>query len=322
MRFSPRENKAASVGWREWSEEAFREAERDGKLVLLSISASWCHWCHVMDETTYSDPLVRELIHRYYVPVRVDTDLQPEINRRYNQGGWPTTAFLDPEGRLLAGSTYIPPETMRKVLERMYALYKERRHDLEWETSGPFRLEPVGDLRRKSLETAGLILTLWDRPHGGIGNAPKFPLPEAILLALEAYHFTGKKDFLSFAHQTLSSMVNSRLFDEVEGGFFRYSVTADWNEPHYEKLLEDNALLLLALEWSIATGGDGCLLNALEPTARYITTSLYGGQGLFHPSQDASEEYYLLGKEEREKAEKPAVDPLPLSRPRPSPPAS
>ncbi|MEJ5185662.1 MAG: DUF255 domain-containing protein [Candidatus Geothermincolales bacterium] len=315
MRFSPRENRAGSIGWREWGEGAFREAERDGKLILLSISASWCHWCHVMDETTYSDPDVIELIRRHCVPVRVDTDLQPEINRRYNQGGWPTTAFLDPEGRLLAGATYIPPETMAKALERIYVLYQENRDNLDWSVAPFEEREPVNDLRRESLKIAALALSLWDRVHGGLGNAPKFPLPETILLSFDAYLLTGNEDFLRFSLHTLQSMVNSRIFDRVEGGFFRYSVTADWSEPHYEKLLEENALILLALHHATSTGMDEHLEEALEMTAGYITTTLYGGGGIFFPSQDALEDYYRLGAGERKRAQRPAVDPIPLSRP-------
>lgn len=315
MRFSPRENRAGSIDWREWGEGAFREAERDGKLVLLSISASWCHWCHVMDETTYSDPDVIELIRRHYIPVRVDTDLQPEINRRYNQGGWPTTAFLDPEGRLLAGTTYIPPETMKKALERMYALYQEHRDSLDWNVTPSPAKKPISDLRRKSLEIAGLVLSLWDRVHGGLGNAPKFPLPETILLSFDAYHLTGNEDFYRFSLHTLQSMVNSRIFDRVEGGFFRYSVTADWSEPHYEKLLEENASILLALHQATSVSKDERLEEALEMTAEYVTATLYGGGGIFFPSQDAHEDYYRLGAGERKRAQRPAVDPIPLSRP-------
>ncbi len=315
MRFSPRENRAAEIGWREWGEKPFEEAKRDGKLVLLSISAAWCHWCHVMDETTYSDPEVIELIQRHYVPIRVDTDLQPEINRRYNQGGWPTTAFLDPEGRLLAGATYIPPETMKKVLSRMFQLYTEHREELQWRQV-PFPVpKPVEDLRKKSLEIAALLPVLWDRVHGGLGDAPKFPLPEALLLALDVYHLYGAEDFIDFAHHSLHSMVTSGLFDSPEGGFFRYSVTSDWNEPHYEKLLEDNALLLLALHGAAGTKEDELLSNALKATADYVNTVLYRGEGIFLPSQDADEDYYRLSREERLYVDKPMVDPIPLTRP-------
>lgn len=112
--FSPRPNRADLVNWSTWNEEPFRRAEEEGKAVFLSISASWCH---VMDETTFSDPEVIRLLNERFVPVRVDTDRHPDINRRYNQGGWPTVAFLDARGNLLAGATYLPSQTVKEVLD-------------------------------------------------------------------------------------------------------------------------------------------------------------------------------------------------------------
>lgn len=103
LRFSPRPNRAGEISWRPWGNSAFTEAREQGRLVLLSISAVWCHWCHVMDETTYSDPGIIERINHDFIPVRVDSDKRPDVNRRYNQGGWPTTAFLTPSGRAVAG---------------------------------------------------------------------------------------------------------------------------------------------------------------------------------------------------------------------------
>ena len=121
FRFSPRPNRAAEIGWRPWGEKAFQEAQVADKPVLLAISAVWCHWCHVMDRTTYSDPDVAALINERYVPVRVDTDLRPDINDRYNQGGWPTTVFLTPSGHVLYGGTYLPAEQLIGVLGELGA---------------------------------------------------------------------------------------------------------------------------------------------------------------------------------------------------------
>src|SRR5262245_43263274 len=114
--FSPRPNRAGDINWRPWSEEAFDDARVQDKPILLGISAVWCHWCHVMDETTYSDDEVIKLVNDRFVAVRVDNDLRPDINARYNMGGWPTTAFLTPGGEVMAGMTYIPPDNMRDVL--------------------------------------------------------------------------------------------------------------------------------------------------------------------------------------------------------------
>src|SRR3990172_5063168 len=111
------------IKWQDWGKEAFQRAEAENKLILLAIGAGWCHWCHVMDNTTYADPAVVEAVNRDFVPVRVDNDKRPDINDRYNQGGWPTTAFVTPDGELLAGGTYIPPEQMVQLLARVSQIF-------------------------------------------------------------------------------------------------------------------------------------------------------------------------------------------------------
>ena len=123
FRFSPRPNRAAEIKWRPWGEPAFAEARRLGRPVLLSLSAVWCHWCHVMDETSYSDPRVIAAVNEHFVPVRVDNDRHPDVNRRYNMGGWPTTAFLAASGDVLTGGTYLPPDQMLESLARVKAFF-------------------------------------------------------------------------------------------------------------------------------------------------------------------------------------------------------
>ena len=127
FRFSPRPNRAHEIRWHEWGPEAFEEARGQDKPILLSLSAVWCHWCHVMDETSYSDEAVIQYINDQFVPVRVDNDQRPDINLRYNMGGWPTTAFLTPEGDILTGATYLPPERMRELLPQLAAHYQGNR---------------------------------------------------------------------------------------------------------------------------------------------------------------------------------------------------
>src|SRR5665811_540340 len=133
FRFSPRPNRANQIRWRSWGDEAFAEARATDRPVLLSISAVWCHWCHVMDETTFSDERVIGRLNEAFVPVRVDNDRRPDINRRYNMGGWPTVAFLTPDGEVLTGATYVPPDQFLGVLDRMSGLWSERGSDLRLE---------------------------------------------------------------------------------------------------------------------------------------------------------------------------------------------
>ena len=127
FRFSPRPNRAGEIDWMGWNADAFARAAAEDRPILLSISAVWCHWCHVMDETTYSDPGVIETINRRFVPIRVDNDKRPDINARYNMGGWPTTAFLAPNGRTLTGATYLPPAQMRRALDEIARFYTEHK---------------------------------------------------------------------------------------------------------------------------------------------------------------------------------------------------
>ena len=128
--FSPRPNRAAEIKWRPWSEKAFDEARQLNRPILLSISAVWCHWCHVMDETTYSHPGVIDLINSEYLPIRVDNDVRPDINQRYNMGGWPTTAFLTTSGDILTGATYMPADQMADALVRIAGYYRTNQPEI------------------------------------------------------------------------------------------------------------------------------------------------------------------------------------------------
>jgi uncharacterized protein YyaL (SSP411 family) len=130
FRFSPRPNRAHEIEWRPWGRAAFSEARRLQRPVLLSLSAVWCHWCHVMDETSYSDSRVIDRVNRSFVPIRVDNDRNPDVNRRYNMGGWPTTAFLTPGGQIVTGATYVPPGQLLQLLERVKAFFAENRATL------------------------------------------------------------------------------------------------------------------------------------------------------------------------------------------------
>ncbi|MGH2930614.1 MAG: DUF255 domain-containing protein, partial [Solirubrobacteraceae bacterium] len=190
--FSPRPNRAAEIGWRPWSEDAFAEARATDRPILLSISAVWCHWCHVMDETTYSDPAVIELLRERYVPVRVDNDLRPDINQRYNMGGWPTTAFLTSGGDILTGGTYIPPDKMRDAAARVATIYRDQKGQIEAQVE-----EGRQDASRSVAASAGAIDPrlvdrvlgaaegAYDEEHGGFGSQPKFPMTEALLFCAE-----------------------------------------------------------------------------------------------------------------------------------------
>jgi len=307
--FSPRPNRAAEIQWRPWSAEAFDEAKAQDKPILLSISAVWCHWCHVMDETTYSADGVIDLVNQEYVPVRVDNDVRPDVNQRYNMGGWPTTAFLTPQGDILTGFTYVPPEQMTDALAKVASFYR---------TNKPEIVARVLEGRRRAATTVaasagqlepgvvdrllGNVETAYDREHGGFGTAPKFPQTDAIALLAEQSVLRAEPALMDMARHTLEKMAGGGTYDHVEGGFFRYSTTADWSVPHFEKMLEDHGGLLAAL----AMTGQ---VEILDDAARYLDTVLRDPEtGLYAGSQDADEEYFELDGHGRHERTAPYVD--------------
>jgi uncharacterized protein len=307
--FSPRPNRASEIRWRSWSQEAFDEARTTHKPILLSISAVWCHWCHVMDETTYSQPGVIDMINRDYVPVRVDNDVRPDINQRYNMGGWPTTAFLTPSGDILTGATYLPPDQMASALARIASYYRNNQAEIASRVLEA-RKRSAGVVARSagSLEP-GLVDSVldavkasYDPEYGGFGGAPKFPQTDALLLLLEQSMLRPDQELRRMAVHTLQQMTGGGMYDHVEGGFFRYSTTQDWSVPHFEKMLEDHAGLVQALALAGMSEALVKTTGFLDRVLRDPATGLYGG------SQDADEHYYSLDGEERAKLTPPYVD--------------
>jgi len=317
FRFSPRPNRADEIEWRQWGVPAFEEAEREGKLVLLSISAVWCHWCHVMDETTYSDPEVIEKINSAFVPVRVDSDMRPDLNRRYNQGGWPTTAFLLPSGRAIAGLTYSPPPQLSVLLDRLRSTYRNRKGEIETEA-----VTLAVDERRLLLsfkgeevdpgapgEVMAATLVSWDREYGGLGSEPKFPPAGEVELALARYVETGEREPMEFVVSTLDGMGRGGLNDDVEGGFFRYATTRDWSVPHYEKMLQGNAELIRVYLAASAVLDRPDYADVARTALDYcLVTLMDDEQRGFMGSQDADEKYYELDAGDRSNTMAPAVD--------------
>ena len=317
--FSPRPNRAAEIHWRQWTPEGFAQAQREDKPILLGISAVWCHWCHVMDETSYSDTEIIGLINDRFVPIRVDNDQRPDINARYNMGGWPTTAFLTPGGEVMAGMTYIPPDQMRDVLNQVSTYYKDNKDSIEGkiaeilanrERAGQADGEPADGLSDQILRDA-LHATedAYDPVHGGFGNEPKFPHTDAIDLLLHAYLRDGDRDALHMARKTLDHMCKGGTYDQEWGGFYRYSTKRDWSIPHYEKMLEDNALLLRDLLKLYRITGDGEHRRYIDFTIEYLDAWLSDPEtGAFYGSQDADEDFYPLPAERRKQHPAPYVD--------------
>jgi uncharacterized protein len=317
FRFSPRPNRAGEIGWRPWSEKAFQEAQVADKPVLLAISAVWCHWCHVMDETSYSDSEVIRLINERYVPIRVDNDERPDVNRRYNMGGWPTTAFLTPDGEIVHGGTYVPPDAMRSYLTSVADLWSTQRADLAQrvaelrEKENEARAPKSGDLSFQIVDQVGsLVRGQYDPQFGGFGREPKFPQPKLLRFLLDEHRRFGYPEIATMLHRTLGAMAAGGMYDQVEGGFFRYSTTRQWDIPHYEKMLEDNADLLAIYAEAHRSFPTAGYDRVVRDVIRWMDAVLWQpDRKLWAGSQDADEHYYTLdSKEERAKHEPPFVD--------------
>ncbi len=281
------------VAWQPWSRAAFARARTDRKPVLLSISATWCHWCHEMDRTSYGDPMIATFINERFVPIRVDADDRPDISERYNLGGWPTTAFLTPDGDILAGGTFVPIDRMPGVLARVADAFASRvdapAHDVPEET-----FESPGDALDLD-DLTSRVLASFDETFGGFGIEPKFPHTAPLQLALALFVETKDPASETLLVATLDAMGWSALFDEVDGGFFRYATTRDWQAPHFEKLLDVNAALTrIYLDAGTALQVARFTERAAD-TLRYIQTWLADPvDGGWHGSQQADEEYYTV----------------------------
>ena len=307
--FSPRPNRAGDIRWRPWSAEAFEQARAEDRPILLAISAVWCHWCHVMDETTYSNQQVIDLVNAEYVPIRVDNDVRPDINQRYNMGGWPTTAFLTPQGDILTGGTYLPPDQMADALAKVASHYRVNKPEIVSRMlEGRRRAGAAVAASAASLDLGlvdrvlGAVENAYDPRYGGFGGAPKFPQTDSIALLAEQAVLKGEPRLAEMAHHTLAQMAGGGTYDHVEGGFFRYSTTPDWSVPHFEKMLEDHGGLIAALA---LTGQH----EILDDATRYLDAVLRDpATGLYAGSQDADEEYYARDAAGRAALAAPYVD--------------
>ncbi|MEJ2696498.1 MAG: DUF255 domain-containing protein [Candidatus Sulfobium sp.] len=298
FRFSPRPNKAGLIHWRQWSQAPFSDAKKLRKPVLLALSAVWCHWCHVMDETTYSEADVITFINENFIPVRVDADMRPDIDDLYNQGGWPSTLVLTPEGRIIRAGTYILPDDMVDWLKKGLAEFRNNRQGIG--EKGEERPERAG---KKTTAEADLIMMLrilrsdFDSQHGGFGMPQKFPNPERIYFLLSEFTRSGDEEIKKMITLTLDGMASGAIHDDIAGGFFRYATRPDWSSPHYEKMLDLNAGLARNYAYAYMAFGKDTYRKVLIGTIGYIMNNLYDPKtGAFYGSQDADEEYYTAKK--------------------------
>ncbi len=314
------------IRWHEWGEEAFEEAKRENKPILLDIGAVWCHWCHVMDRESYDDPEIAQIVNERFVAIKVDRDERPDIDSRYQvavqavsgQGGWPLTAFLTPDGKPFYGGTYFPPmdhygrPSFRRVLVSISDAYREKNGDVVEQAklvegalahSESFAGK-TGDFSPPVIqEIVDSALKMFDESHGGFGSAPKFPHPSMIDLLIDQYqrgaallgtgestrsHVDSSEHLKQVFASTLERMARGGVYDQLAGGFHRYSVDERWIVPHFEKMSYDNSELLKNYVHAYQATGSEFFKNVARDIIRWMDEVLSDrDRGGFYASQDA-----------------------------------
>jgi uncharacterized protein YyaL (SSP411 family) len=294
------------VDWYPWGEAAFEAARQRDVPVMISIGYATCHWCHVMARESFSDPAVAAVLNEGFVAIKVDREEHPDVDASYlaaasaftRELGWPLTVFASPDGRAFYAGTYFPPRDVRgvpsfaSVLAAVSAAWRERRAELDATASAVAEALAAASAVRTDGELPGraeldvAVMTLAageDRVHGGFGGAPKFPVAP-VLEFLTAAGGAGR----ALAKRTMRLMGASPLHDPVDGGFFRYATQADWSEPHYERMLTDNALLLrVATELGRARPSDEHTVSIADGIARFLIGRLQLPSGGFASAQDS-----------------------------------
>lgn len=314
-----RERDMSSIQWLEWNDETFEKAKAEDRPVLLTVYATWCRWCKAMEDETFGDDDVVRHVEESFIPIRVDKDKRPDIDTRYNMGGWPSIAFLTPEGDLITGGTYFTPKEMALLLERIASAFKEDRDRIEESIREMLQKEEAeekkipargGQLNLKIITNVSRsIYREFDEKYGGFGTGQKFPHSEALDFALVQYFKTNDLKLYGVINKTLTGLAEGGLFDEVGGGFFRYCATRDWRSPHTEKLLETNVKLLNNYLDAARIIDRESYRKVAVQTCSFICSELWDEENkAFFGSQDADDDYYELEALYRKDRKPPQVD--------------
>ena len=301
------------VDWYPWGEEAFEKARRENKPVLLSIGYSACHWCHVMAHESFEDEQIAQLMNENFVNIKVDREERPDLDQIYmsavqmmtHHGGWPMTVFLTPDAVPFYGGTYFPPQDrynmpgFPKVLIGVAEAYRDRQDDIR-ETGTSLvnelkRLSATGgsdypiELELLDAAYAGIVRT-YDSINGGFGGAPKFPPAMTLEFLLRTHARTGNRDALEMVSHTCRKMANGGIYDQLGGGFHRYSTDARWLVPHFEKMLYDNALLSRLYLHYFQVSEEAFARETVEGILDYVLREMTHAEGGFYSTQDADSE--------------------------------
>ena len=297
------------VDWYPWGEEAFSRARQEDRPVFLSIGYATCHWCHVMAHESFEDPEVAELLNEGFICIKLDREERPDIDSIYmgvsqlmtGQGGWPLTIVMTPEKRPFFAATYIPKESrfsmtgLLTLLPRITGAWRQQREDLLQAADKivdslqpPEETIPPDKSETEILDDAYEDLLLqFDPDYGGFGTAPKFPTPHTLFFLMRYWKRTGKKRALAMVEKTLDAMQRGGICDQLGGGFHRYSTDAKWRVPHFEKMLYDQALLLMAYTEAFQITRNATFRKTAEGIIEYVLRDLITPEGAFFSAEDA-----------------------------------
>lgn len=305
-----RQHKDNPVDWYPWGKAAFEKAEAEDKPIFLSIGYSTCHWCHVMERESFEDEEVARLMNETFVSIKVDREERPDVDSLYmevcqmmrGRGGWPLTVLLTPDGKPFFAATYLPKEGrfqqtgMMELVPKIRRLWKNDREKLLQDA------DEVTDVLRRSVdeeeateapgedtlaEAYDQLSRRFDRTHGGFGSAPKFPAPHNLLFLLRHGHRTGEEEALDMVTTTLDRMRLGGVYDQVGGGFHRYSTDQRWVLPHFEKMLYDQAMHVLAYTEAYQATGHERYRRTAEEVIEYVRRDLQAPEGGFYSAEDA-----------------------------------
>ena len=310
------------VNWFEWGEEAFAKAKREDKLVLVSIGYSACHWCHVMERESFEMEDTAAIMNEYFVCIKVDREERPDVDQIYmdavqlitGQGGWPLNCFTLPDGRPIHGGTYFPKNKWEQILEQLGEFYKNRKDEaLTYATNLTNGIKELNiiqsteDLSLMNFEKLSEIINNFkknfDYERGGYNWSPKFPMPNNWELFMQIQHHSKDEALNNAVQITLTKMAEGGIYDQVGGGFARYSTDSFWKAPHFEKMLYDNAQLMSLYSLAYQQSKNELYKNVVYQTHEFIARELTSSQGYFYSALDADSEgvegkFYVWTKNE------------------------